>query len=268
MLWLIDTSYTSYRSFFGMPQLGGDAVLFGNVRLATQILDIDPDACLVWCFDVGAPKRRRVDPEYKANRKDKPKHENIDDFYKAMTLMRTVQLGEIGFPNTLWFDGFEADDIIASICKDTKHINHEKVIVSSDHDLYQLLAGGDGPGVSMFNIKTQMFYTDKHFQNDYGIPPWRWSKVKAIAGCSSDNVKGVPGVGEKTAVKFLTGNLKTHTKAFAAIQNNRQQCIDNMDLVDLPFAGTPSFDLVYDTLQNRRNANEVIRSYHIHDIGF
>jgi len=260
MIWLVDTSYICYRSFFSMPALGGDAVLFGSVRVATQIYDIDPMANIVWCFDVGVPKRRAIDPEYKKSRETRPKHVGIDMFYKAMTTMRTVQLHDIGFENLLWDEGYEADDIIASVCQSE---DGEKVIVSADHDLYQLL----DDKTSMFKLKTGMYYTVDMFRDEYNIDPSEWSKVKAIAGCSSDNVAGIKGVGEKTAIRFLNNELKDTLKTYKAIKEGKDQCMANFAIVDLPLKGTPTYELSYNTL-DKSIANAKLQDYSIRDIRF
>ena len=264
MIWLIDTSYVAYRSFFSMPALGENAVMFGAARVATQIYDMDPQATMVWCFDVGEPKRTRLDPEYKKPRKEKrPKHEGIDGFYKSLTKFRTIQLEEMGFNHILWEKGYEADDIIASICKDPRCQNRIINIVSADHDLYQLLR----EEVLMYKLKTGTFYTVQHFKEEFGINPSEWSKVKAIAGCNSDNVKGIKGVGEKKAIAFLTNKLKETTKAYQAIRDGKQQCLENFKLVDLPLEGTPSYVVGYDTVDTRR-ANQWLKDNSIRDLRF
>jgi len=108
------------------------------------------------------------------------------------------------------------------------------VIASSDDDLLQLLS----PYTSIYNLGRKERYTEQKFIQDYGIQPQEWVEVKKIAGCSGDNVPGVPGVGEKTAIRYLRGELNPDTKAYQKIEQGRKIIERNEDLVSLPFPGT------------------------------
>jgi len=86
---------------------------------------------------------------------------------------------------------------------------------------------------------------EKFKEKWYGLQPKQWATVKAVAGCNSDNVKGIPGIGEKTAAQFLTGNLARHLAKFDKIATAPKADIDfRLRLVKLPFEGTNEFDLV------------------------
>ena len=82
--------------------------------------------------------------------------------------------------------------------------------------------------------------------HEYGIRPNNWNAVKAIAGCSSDNIPGVKGIGEKTAIKFINGALKQTSKAYIAINEHIGLRLKNNQLVTLPFAGCKSPALMKD----------------------
>ena len=90
------------------------------------------------------------------------------------------------------------------------------------------------------------------FEKEYGIGPSMWADVKALAGCPGDCVEGIVGVGEKTAIKFLTGNLKTSTKAYGCIIEGREIWNRNLELVRLPYEGTPKLRLKSDEASRSR----------------
>jgi len=141
--------------------------------------------------------------------------------------------------------GYEADDIIASLTQ-TIPTTSEVVIISSDHDLFQCIKSN----VCMHNPSTGKILTLQGFKKLYGITPQEFTMVKALAGCSTDNIAGIPGVGEKTAIKYLKGELKDTTKAFQKIVSAEAVQIRkrNMSLVQLPYEGVNKFHLRPDQL--------------------
>ena len=140
-------------------------------------------------------------------------------------------LPKLGFKNNFIQTGMEADDLIAAI---TQNYDVELVIISADQDLYQLLT----PTVSMYSSKGKKLTTDKSFTKEYGIKPDKWARVKQIAGCSTDNVKGIEKVGEKTAIKYIKDELGKKTKAYNNIVQGDAIIERNEALVKLPFKGT------------------------------
>ena len=109
------------------------------------------------------------------------------------------------------------------------------VVVSSDTDLYQLLS----TRVSIWKPHKKEIYTSKDFSRDYyNLDPIQWVQVKALAGCTSDAIPGIPGVGEVTAGKFLRGLLKPASKAYQSIERFQSVWQNNLPLVRLPFEGT------------------------------
>jgi hypothetical protein len=153
---------------------------------------------IAFCFDHGKPKRARLYPAYKANRKPESieDKEHRSERNRQINLLRNEYLPAIGFKNVFWQEGYEADDLIASIVRSNARLT-DIAILSSDKDLYQLLS----PRVFMWNRGKKT--TLQSFYQEWGIKPDRWAEVKAMAGCTSDNIEGIDGVGEKTAIKFL-----------------------------------------------------------------
>lgn len=204
---------------------------------------------VVYATDSKTSKRKEIYSIYKEKRQ-----KNKTDKQIALDAIAHPQFDEIiesviptiGYKNVFGAEGFEADDIIARICK--KYKDEEIVICSTDQDLYQLLTDN----VCMMNSKTNNWYSKLDFTLEYGIEPKMWKRVKAIGGCISDNVDGIPGVGEKTVIKYLTGNLPSHHKTYMSIISGKGKKITNRNkqLVILPMRGTPDFTIKPDRLRS------------------
>ncbi len=194
----------------------------------------------VFCWDSRTSKRLEIYPEYKANRKDKSKLTEDDLVYNNIcygqfAVIQNDVLPSIGFKNIFHQDGYESDDIIASIVQ-TNTRNQKMCIVANDHDLFQLL----DDTIFLYDPKSKEKTTDRDFYDRFGIYPSYWGEVLAIAGCTTDYVKGIENVGVKTAIKYLLGRLsrsrETHTSILSEIG---QRIIErNRKLVVLPFEGT------------------------------
>jgi DNA polymerase-1 len=265
---VVDTSYLSWRAFHSLQGLDfegiGTSVLFGVMRSVSDVVKRNRPGCYIsWCFDVGSSKRREIDHNYKANRRediDPDQRAFMKEVTKQIDHMRSDILPAMGFTNLLWQAGYEADDLVAASCRTN---GDESIILSADQDLYQLI----DPMTYVWKFKDKSYYGLNHFTKEYGVQPNQWAKVKAIAGCSSDNIKGVKGVGEKTACKYLNNQLKEESKKYKDIKASKEQCVQNLRLTKLPMPGTEYPDLDrsepdYDKI------NTVLRSYGIYDYEF
>ena len=114
--------------------------------------------------------------------------------------------------------------------------------MSSDNDLLQLISFR----ISVFGPTNGRRKTLQWFSKTYGISPCQWADVKAIAGCASDNVRGIEGVGEKSAIAFLTGRMNPETKRYKAIIAGGNRWKRNLSLVQLPYQGCPKYELIED----------------------
>jgi 5'-3' exonuclease len=208
-------------------------VVYGFLRDIATLLTLHNTKQIAFCFDHGKPKRARLYPAYKANRKPESieDKEHRSERNRQINLLRNEYLPAIGFKNVFWQEGYEADDLIASIVRSNARLT-DIAILSSDKDLYQLLS----PRVFMWNRGKKT--TLQSFYQEWGIKPDRWAEVKAMAGCTSDNIEGIDGVGEKTAIKFLKGELKAGSKAWKEINARQGLILKNLQLTTLPFPNT------------------------------
>ena len=254
---LIDVYHLAYRAFHGKG--GGlreldNGIIFGILSDVTRIAQ-NFGWRICWCWEYGPPRRLELFRDYKKTRKAKRKElseheqEQLADMKSQVEELRDGILPSMGFANSFKCRGYEADDIIASLC-DTipKRGKRRCVIVSGDEDMFQLLT----PDVVIWNVTKLERYTHLDFREQWGLEPSQWADVKAIAGCKSDDIPGVDGVGEKIAAQFLRGELEATTstgnprKSYVNISTfNWNQ---NLDLVQLPFAGTPVFTKQKDTV--------------------
>jgi len=203
-------------------------------------------------------KRKEIYSDYKNRDKDKTEQDKqLDEIaYPQFNEIKDTVLPTIGYKNIFESKGLEADDIIASICKNNQ--KHEIVIAGRDNDLWQLLTDR----VAMFDPITKKWFTKEDFIERYNIEPGKWGKVKQISGCTSDTVQGIKGVAEKTAIKYLKDELPKHHKTYKDIVSEEGQKIikRNKKLVILPFKNTPTYYLQDDYL-SLKGFNKIIKKH-------
>ena len=242
---LVDVSYLAYRSLHTIGNLAGDdgptGVLFGFFTQIRSICD-DPRVGsnrLAIFFDSRKSYRHKTFPEYKKGRRKEERTpeewEQIMLMRDQLRLLRSEILPAIGIP-VYRQTGLESDDLIAYAAS----IADRAVMVTADGDLYQCIR----ERIHWWNPAGK-YHTPATFREAKGIEPEQWGEVKAIAGCIGDEVPGVPGVGEKSAVMYLTDQLPSHYKRYHAITSPEGIQIRrrNRGLVVLPHAKTRPFDL-------------------------
>ena len=240
---LIDANFLAYRAKFATGQLS-----YGNYRTGiiysffNQVFTIakivKPDE-FIFFWDSKKSKRREIYSTYKEKRRE-PKTEIEEQEWKAafrqFNKLRKTLLPECGFVNSFMQSGYEADDLIAKYVQ-THGDAQDLIIVTSDDDLLQLL-----DKCSIYNLGKEKYVRCDDFISEYGILPSQWGYVKQLAGCTSDNVDGVPGVGTKTAIKYVRKELKEDSKAYKSIMSCEEVIERNKELVLLPFEGTELVD--------------------------
>lgn len=180
---------------YGVPTGG----VYGFAVMALEVIKkLKPDyVCVAW----DKPKtniRRRLElyPQYKAGRKPAP-----DDFYAQVPMLHEL-LEAFGWP-LYEYDDFEADDIMGTLAVKAAEQNIETMLVTSDMDMLQLV----NPLVHVYALKKGLsnieLYSPESFMAKYGIRPDQFLDLKALKGDSSDNIPGVPGIGEKGALELL-----------------------------------------------------------------
>ena len=236
-------------------------VIFGFLSQLLHVAKIfkSNDIRIIW--DSIASKRRKMFSGYKRLRYDKSKmsEEQINEIRimrEQVMLLRSEVLPTIGFQNNYIQYGYEGDDIIAKIVLRQRG---EFVIVASDHDLYQLLQGN----TRIWDPMKNRMITCKSFTENYRIPVNKWAVMKSIAGCKSDAVPGVSGVGEATAIKYIQGVLPSKYVTYRRIVQSSDIIERNAALVTLPLAGTKMPEVEENTF-NREGLVEVAKEYGMH----
>jgi len=215
-------------------------VIFGFLKDLIDFQDRFLPGAIALCFDKGPLNRERDYPAYKLARKLKYENASEEDkafkehFDEQVRELRTNYLKRLGYRNIFWQSGYEADDIIGWFCTSDKFSRVRKIIISSDKDYYQLLNNRTSiysPG-SKGRLVTQNWLT-----RFFGIEASQFIDAKALAGCKTDGIEGIQGVGIKTACKFLQGTLPPKTKAFKRIVEGNKIWERNRHLVKLPYPG-------------------------------
>ncbi|NCU29804.1 DNA polymerase I [Candidatus Saccharibacteria bacterium] len=201
---IIDGKSVFYRGYYAMPNLStADGVptggVFGFVSLALELIKkIEPDYVTVAWDKRGTNirKRKEIYPDYKAGRKPAP-----EDFYEQIPILHEL-LEAFGWP-LYEIDDYEADDIMATFARQAEAKEVETYLITSDLDALQIIS----PLTKMFAMKNGLSnieeFTPRAFEDKYGIRTDQFLDLKSLMGDSSDNLPGVPGVGQKTAVKLL-----------------------------------------------------------------
>lgn len=224
-------------------------IIYGFFRKLLSIAkDLRPETA-VFGWDSPMLKRKGVYPGYKANRSGAKEWALLDwaeqkqerEAYQQLHELKRDLLVGLGFVNSFELPGYEADDILANVARQSQL--GKMVLVTRDHDLWQCINGS----VSWYEPVDKVLVDSVEFNKRWGLPAHMWSAVLQITGCSGDNVEGVVGVGEKTAVSFLRGELKTSGKKYQSIVESEKLIEDNAALVQLPYPDMAR-DLVIDVV--------------------
>ena len=201
---LVDGNNLLFRSYFATAYTGNvmknskgfpTNALYGLVTMINKIILEEKPNYIAVAFDIGKNFRKCKYDFYKEGRQQTP-----DDLKKQMPYARKL-LNKMGI-KTLELEPYEADDIIGTLASEVERDdNFIATIVSSDKDLLQLLS--DQVDIKLLKQKDYIRYNPKTFYDDYKINPINMIDLKALAGDPSDNIPGVKGIGEKTALSLL-----------------------------------------------------------------
>lgn len=226
---VIDGKSVFYRGYYAMPGLslrdgtptGG---VYGFASLALEVIKkLEPDYVVVAWDKKGTSIRKRLEllPTYKAGRKAPP-----DDFYAQIPLLEQL-LAAFNWP-MLECDDYEADDIMGTLAKTASEQNIETCLITSDLDMLQLI----GPLTHVYALKKGFSDIEQfdvsHFESKYGLGVEQFLDLKSLKGDSSDNIPGVPGIGEKTGIELLK-TYKTLDGVYANLNDIKPSTVKKLE---------------------------------------
>ena len=243
-LLLIDGHSMAYRAFFALPaenfttaQGQHTNAIYGFATMLISLLKDEKPTHVAVAFDVSRKTfRTDIFPDYKANRAKTP-----DEFRSQMSYLNDLVSG---FGITQFaLDGYEADDIIATITKQAEREGAEVLICTGDRDSFQLVTDKTTVLYPKRGVSEMARMTPDAVQEKYGMSPDQYPDFAALRGDPSDNLPSIPGVGEKTAAKWIVeyGSLKdlisnvdkVGGKVGQSLRDNIDDVIRNRELTQL-----------------------------------
>jgi len=199
---LIDGNSLLYRAFFALPPLTNARgemtnAAYGFAGMLFKILDEEQPDMIAVAFDLPTPTfRHHRFPEYKANRPEMP-----DDLAPQITMVRDI-LDAMRIP-AYELEGYEADDIIGTLAAQAEQTGHRVLVVTGDLDALQLVSTQVSVMVTRRGLSDTKLYDVSAVKERYGFEPQRLPDFRALRGDPSDNLPGVPGIGEKMASSLI-----------------------------------------------------------------
>ncbi|MDR3113254.1 MAG: DNA polymerase I [Endomicrobium sp.] len=247
--YIIDGNAYIHRAYHALPPLSvsdGRQVnaVFGFVKLLLKIRETFKPDYLAVCFDYPAKNfRHYIDKEYKAHRK--PLDEALisqmpaaKDAAQALNIYKTE------------IEGYEADDLIASFISRNKKENIQTVVVTGDKDILQLV---ENENVLVWNDSKDVLFDEQKVEEKFGVPPKKLLDIFSLMGDAADNISGIKGIGEKTAVKLIKefGSLENVLENAASVkgkiggllQNGKEDALKSKKLIELDAAVPINYDL-------------------------
>jgi DNA polymerase I len=235
---IIDTSYLIYRSYFAYPHLTygtkSTGAIYGFIKTILFLIETYNPDILIFALDLPEPTwRHQVYPEYKAGRPPADQA-MIDQINPVIKWVKSIT------SNVFAFSEYEADDIIATCAlKCSNEKDNQVYIFSSDRDLYQLLIY---PKIKFITEKG--LFDASNLVEKYSVEAKDWVFYKTLIGDNSDNIKGISGIGPKTAAEIIRNfnsleqiiNYTPSKKDLSArIEKFLQQIKDNSELINLNY---------------------------------
>lgn len=241
---LIDLSFLAYRAMHTVGHLKFEGVqtgvmfgFFNQLRIICQDRQVNSSKIGIFC-DSRKSFRKKFFAKYKEKRhKDRTPKEKaeVNLMWKQIRILVRDVLPAMGVP-IYRQTGLESDDLLAQAARQLREDNQQVVIVTADGDLYQCIRNR----VHWFDPARHVYHNPQTFRAKKGIDAKLWGEIKALAGCHSDNVPGIPGIGEATAIKYLTDVLPHHHASYKKIASEDGYAIRkrNRKLVWLPHEKT------------------------------
>jgi DNA polymerase I len=201
-LFLIDGNSLAYRAFFALPESIGTSdgrptnAIYGLASMLVKIIDEHHPAGVVVAWDAGMSGREKTYDLYKAQRKPRP------DLLREQWPHLMPLVEAFGYTNVK-VEGYEADDVIGSLAMQAREERIPVMVVTGDRDAYQLVGEGIRVMSTSRGITETKVYDAAAVEERYGVPPELITDLMGLRGDTSDNIPGVPGIGEKTATQLL-----------------------------------------------------------------
>jgi DNA polymerase-1 len=201
-LFLIDGNSLAYRAFFALPESIGTSdgrptnAIYGLASMLVKIIDEHAPAGVVVAWDAGMSGREKTYDLYKAQRKPRP------DLLREQWPHLMPLVDAFGYTNVK-VEGYEADDVIAALTRQAREEGIPVMVVTGDRDAYQLVGEGVRVMSTSRGITETKVYDVDAVVDRYGVPPELITDLMGLRGDTSDNIPGVPGIGEKTATQLL-----------------------------------------------------------------
>ncbi|MFQ6069575.1 MAG: DNA polymerase I [Candidatus Aminicenantales bacterium] len=217
-LFLIDGYSLLYRSFYAIQRLSTSKgfptnAVYGFINTLRKLIQEHKPEYLGVVFDTRGPTvRHEAYKEYKAQRKPMP-----EDLQVQISVLKNI-LKAMKIP-LFEFEKYEADDVLGSLAQKAQEEKLQTVIVSADKDLFQLV----NKNTSVYNPTKELYFNEEKVREVFGVYPHQVIDVLALWGDASDNVPGVPGIGEKTSKTLISefGSLDNLLKNLEKIKNQR-----------------------------------------------
>ncbi len=201
-LFLIDGNSLAYRAFFALPESISTSdgrptnAIFGFASMLVKILTDYGDVPTVVVWDAGMSGRKEISPDYKAQRSSRP------DLLRLQWPHLQPLVEAFGYKNVS-VEGYEADDVIAALVTEARRRDIPVMVVTGDRDAYQLVEDGVRIMSTSRGVTDTKVYDRAGVIERYGIPPELIPDFIGLKGDTSDNIPGVPGIGDKTAADLL-----------------------------------------------------------------
>ncbi len=201
-LFLLDGNSLAYRAFFALPESIATSdgrptnAIFGFASMLVKLITDHRPAGLIVAWDAGMSGREQTYPEYKAQRSSRP------DLLREQWPHLIPLVEAFGYPNVR-VEGWEADDVIASLTRQAREQDIPVMVVTGDRDAYQLVGDGVRVMTTSRGITDTRVYDRDGVIERYGVPPELVTDLIGLKGDTSDNIPGVPGIGDKTAAQLL-----------------------------------------------------------------
>ena len=201
-LFLIDGNSLVYRAFFALPETIATSrgqptnAIFGFASMLVKLLTEYGQKPTIVAWDAGMSGRVEAYSEYKAGRRSRP------DLLREQWPHMEPLVDAFGYANVK-VEGYEADDVIATLAREARERGLEVMVVTGDRDTFQLIEDGVKVMATGRGITDTKVYDSEAVEDRYGIPPRLIPDFYGLKGDTSDNIPGVPGIGDKTAAQLL-----------------------------------------------------------------